>query len=57
MLVIMLLYPMLLLGSLLVVRSCGYRFVRRGVALSDPMDGGNGSLPLGIPASGVTAPH
>ena len=35
-LLIMLLYPAALLGSLLVVRSCGYRLVRRAVPSTDP---------------------
>jgi hypothetical protein len=46
----MLLYPALLLGSLLVVRSCGYRFVRRAAYLSGPTDGGaDGRSPLQVP--------
>jgi hypothetical protein len=35
----MLLYPALLLGSLLVVRSCGYRLARRAVSSSEPPAG------------------
>lgn len=38
----MLLYPALLLGSLLVVRSCSYRLVRRATPFSEPSDGGDG---------------
>lgn len=53
----MLLYPTLLLGSLLVVRSCGYRLVRRAASFSKPPDDGGGRLPLEIPASGVTSPE
>jgi hypothetical protein len=49
----MLLYPALLLGSLLVVRSCGYRLVRRLVPASDS-PGGGGRSPFQAPASGVT---
>jgi hypothetical protein len=56
-LLIMLLYPTLLLSSLLVVRSCGYRFVRRAASSSKPPDGGGGSLLLKTPASRVTAPE
>jgi hypothetical protein len=54
---VMLLYATVLLGSLLVVRSCGYRFVRRAMTFSDPLDGGSGSIALESPASGVTAPE
>jgi hypothetical protein len=56
-LLIMLLFPALLLGSLLVVRSCGYRLVRRLVSFSKPPVGERGQLPLEIPASGVTSPE
>ena len=41
----MLLYSALLLGSLLVVRSCGYRFVRRAASLSGPTVDGAGVRP------------
>lgn len=54
---IMLLYPAALLGSLLVVRSCGCRLMRREVSLFKPPDERSGSLSLGIPASGVTSPE
>lgn len=54
---IVLLYPTLLFGSLLIVRSCGYRFVRRAVSPSKLPDEQTGSLPLEIPANGVTAPE
>ena len=37
-LLIMLLYPAALLGSLLIVRSCGYRLVRRTVPTTSPPD-------------------
>jgi len=37
---VMLLYPTLLLGSLLIVRSCGYRLVRPAVPFSNPPDDG-----------------
>jgi hypothetical protein len=43
-LLIMLLYPTLSIGSLLVVRSCGYRFVRREVSSPEPPDEQTGSL-------------
>jgi len=44
---IMLLYPTLLFGSLLVVRSRGYRLVRRAVPLSEPPPGsGQGGFGL-----------
>ena len=39
-LLIMLLYPVALVGSLLIVRSCGYRLVRRTVPTTDPPDDG-----------------
>ena len=39
-LLIMLLYPATLLASLLVVRSCGYRLVRRTVPITGPPDDG-----------------
>jgi hypothetical protein len=51
---IMLLYPALLLGSLLVVRSCGYRLVRGAASFSGPEDGGHGPSSLQIPVSGAT---
>jgi hypothetical protein len=54
---IMLLYPALLFGSLLLVRSCDFRFVRRVVSSSGPPDEQTGSLPPEIPARGVTAPE
>jgi hypothetical protein len=54
---IMLLYSTLLLGSLLIVRSCGYRFVRRVASSSKLPDEQTGSHPLGVPASGVTTPE
>ncbi len=41
-LLIMLLYPMALLGSLLIVRSCGYRLVRLAVPSTTPADGRGG---------------
>jgi hypothetical protein len=47
---VMLLYPALLFGSLLVVRSCGYRFVRRAVSSSRSPDERSGSIPLEIRA-------
>jgi hypothetical protein len=50
----MLLYSALLLGSLLVVRSCGYRLVRRAVSSSEPFPGGGGRSPFQTPASGGT---
>lgn len=51
---IMMLYPALLLGSLLVVRSCGYRLVRGAASFSGPEDGGHGRSSLQTPVSGVT---
>jgi hypothetical protein len=42
----MLLYSALLLGSLRVVRSCGYRFVRRAASFSKPNDDGAGERSL-----------
>ncbi len=55
-LLIMLLYPAALLGSLLVVRSCDYRFVRHVTFSSKLPDEQCESLPLEIPASEVTSP-
>jgi hypothetical protein len=54
-LLMMLLYPTLLFGSLLVVRSCGYRFVRRVISSSKPPDEHSESLPLETSVTGVTA--
>jgi hypothetical protein len=54
---IMVLYPAVLLGSLVVVRSCGDGLVRRAGSVSDPPDLRSGSLPPGIPASGVGSPE
>jgi hypothetical protein len=51
---IMLLYPALLLGSLLIVRSRGYRLVRRAAPFSEPSDGGDGRSSHQTPVSGVT---
>jgi hypothetical protein len=50
----MLLYAALLLGSLLVVRSCGYRLVRGSTSFSGPEDGGAGRSSLQAPVSGAT---
>lgn len=50
----MLMFPALLLGSLLVVRSCGYWLVRRSAPLSGPSDGGDGQSPLQAPVPGAT---
>jgi hypothetical protein len=52
---IMLLYPAVLLGSLLVVRSCNYRLVRRTVVSAAPEDSG-GPTSLGQPAGGISLP-
>jgi hypothetical protein len=54
-LLIMLLSSTLLVSSLLVVRSCGYRFVRWGATSSKPPDERTGSLSLEIPAIEATA--
>jgi hypothetical protein len=50
----MLLYAALLLGSLLVVRSCGYRLVRRAAPFCEPSDGGDGRSSLQTPVGGAT---
>jgi hypothetical protein len=50
----MLLYAALLLGSMLVVRSCGYRLVGLATPSSKPSDGGDGQSSLQAPVSGVT---
>lgn len=50
-------YPALLLGSLLVVRSCGYRLVRRFAPSTIPAGGGedgDGLSAVGSPEAGVT---
>ena len=52
----MLLYPTVLLGSLLVVRSCGYRLVRRAAASAEPADG-DGPGPLARSADEVSLPR
>jgi hypothetical protein len=51
---IMLLYAALLLGSLLVVRSCGYRLVRRAAPFSESSDGADRRSSLQIPVRGAT---
>jgi hypothetical protein len=64
-LLIMLLYPAALLASLLVVRSCNYRLVRRAVPSTGPPDDGGGcETAVGVcesarhrPGSGDTIPN
>jgi hypothetical protein len=58
-LLIMLLYAAALLGSLLVVRRCGYRLTRRAGPSPDPAPEGEraaGPISLGGPAVGATSP-
>jgi hypothetical protein len=50
----MLLCSATLLGSLLVVRACGYRLVRGAASCSGPEDGGHGPSSLRIPVRGAT---
>jgi hypothetical protein len=49
----MLLFPAFLLGSLLVVRSCGYRIVRRAGSFSGPEDGDGGRSPCRPGQTGI----
>jgi hypothetical protein len=51
----MLLYAALLLGSLLAVRSCGYRLLRRAASPSGPPEGDGGQSLLPASPSGATA--
>jgi hypothetical protein len=50
----LLLYAVLLIGSLLVVRSCGYRLVGLATPSSKPSDGGDGQSSLQAPVTGAT---